>query len=137
ALVKRALSLRRHGPYTLQTAIAAGHAGAPSNSGADWAQVVNLDGLLAKFGRPPVVGLNRAFAVAMRDGPLAGVELVDGIVGRSDLNDCRLAHVLHADLCRRLGKTAEARASYRRALGLAWREPERRFLQSRLSELPE
>src|SRR5262245_1468480 len=137
ALVKRALSSRRYGAYTLQAAIAAVQVEARSNAETDWAQIVNLYDMLARFGPSPVIELNRAVAVAMRDGPLAGLELVDGILARGDLNDCHLVHVLHADLCRRLGKTAEARASYRRALGLVWREPERQFLQSRLSELPE
>jgi RNA polymerase sigma-70 factor (ECF subfamily) len=137
ALVERALSSRRFGPYTLQAAIAAVHAEADSNAGTDWAQIVTLYGLLAQLEPSPVVELSRAVAVAMRDGPLAGLELVDGILARGDLCDYHLAHVVRADLCRRLGRTAEARASYRRALGLTRQDPERRLIESRLGELLE
>jgi RNA polymerase sigma-70 factor (ECF subfamily) len=132
ALVERALSSRRLGPYTLQAAIAAVHAEAPSFAQTDWAQIVALYGLLAQLEPSPIVELNHALAVAMRDGPLAGLQLVDGILARGDVCDYYLAHVVRADLSRRLGRTAQARACYKRALGLTRREPERRFVESRL-----
>ncbi len=135
ALVERALSSRRFGPYTLQAAIAAAHAEAPSAAATDWAQIVGLYDVLARADPSPVVELNRAVAVAMRDGPLAGLGLIDAILARGDLGDYHLAHSARADLCRRLGRTAEARASYERALGLTRQEPERRFLERRLGEL--
>jgi RNA polymerase sigma-70 factor (ECF subfamily) len=137
ALVDRALASRRFGPYTLQADIAAVHAEAPSAAETDWAQIVGLYDVLLRAESSPVVELNRAVAVAMRDGPAAGLALIDAILARGDLKDYHLAHAARADLCRRLGKTAEARASYRRALGLARQEPERRFLERRLSELPD
>jgi RNA polymerase sigma-70 factor, ECF subfamily len=135
ALLERALSSRRFGPYTIQAAIAAVHAVAPNAAATDWAQIVGLYGLLAQVEPSPVVELNRAVAVAMSDGPLAGLELIDAILARGDLADYHLAHSARADLCRRLGKTSEARASYQRALTLARQEPERRFLEKRLREL--
>jgi RNA polymerase sigma-70 factor (ECF subfamily) len=135
ALVERALSSRRFGPYSLQAAIAAVHAQAPSAAATDWAQIVGLYDALARADPSPVIELNRAAAVAMRDGPAAGLALVDAILTRGDLGDYHLAHSAHADLCRRLGRTAEARASYERALALTRQEPERRFLERRLSEL--
>jgi RNA polymerase sigma-70 factor (ECF subfamily) len=135
ALVERALSSRRFGPYTLQAAIAAVHAQAPSAAATDWAQIVGLYDVLARMEASPVVELNRAVAVAMRDGPLAGLELIDAILARGDLANYHLAHSARADLCRRLGRTAEARASYERALALTRQEPERRFLERRLTEL--
>jgi RNA polymerase sigma-70 factor (ECF subfamily) len=135
ALLERALSSRRFGPYTLQAAIAAVHARAPNAAATDWAQIVELYAVLARAEPSPVVELNRAVAVAMRDGPLAGLELIDAILARGDLVDYHLAHSARADLCRRLGKTAEARASYHKALALARLEPERRFLERRLQEL--
>jgi RNA polymerase sigma-70 factor (ECF subfamily) len=135
ALVEQALGSRRFGPYTLQAAIAAVHAGAPSAGVTDWAQIVGLYDVLARVEPSPVVELNRAVAVAMRDGPKAGLALIDAILARGELSDYHLAHAAYADLCRRLGKTAEARASYKRALGLARQEPERRFLERRLAEL--
>jgi RNA polymerase sigma-70 factor, ECF subfamily len=135
ALLERALSSGRFGPYTLQAAIAAVHAEAPNAAATDWAQIVGLYGLLARAQPSPVVELNHAVAVAMRDGPLAGLELVDAILARGDLADYHLAHSTRADLCRRLGKTAEARASYQKALALSRQEPERRFLERRLREL--
>jgi RNA polymerase sigma-70 factor (ECF subfamily) len=135
ALVERALSSRRFGPYTLQAAIAAVHAETPSAAATDWAQIVGLYNVLARAEPSPVVDLNRAVAVAMRDGPEAGLALIDSILARGDLADYRLAHAARADLCRRLGKTAEARASYQRALDLTRQEPERRFLERRLAEL--
>src|SRR5207248_11612556 len=118
ALVQRALSSRRFGPYTLQAAIAAVHAEAPTASATDWAQIVGLYDVLARADPSPVVELNRAAAVAMRDGPLAGLILIDAILARGDLADYYLAHSARADLCRRLGRTTEARASYERALRL-------------------
>jgi RNA polymerase sigma-70 factor (ECF subfamily) len=135
ALVERALSSRRFGPYTLQAAIAAVHAQAPAAAATDWAQIVGLYDVLARVEPSPVVELNRAAAVAMRDGPAAGLALVDAILARGDLGDYHLAHSARADLCRRLGRTAEARASYERALALTRQEPERRFLERRLGEL--
>jgi RNA polymerase sigma-70 factor (ECF subfamily) len=135
ALVESALSSRRFGPYTLQAAIAVLHAEAADCAATDWAQIVALYSLLARADPSPVVELNRAVAVAMRDGPLAGLELIDAILARGDLSEYHLAHSARADLCRRLGRTAEARSSYERALALARQEPERRFLEQRLSEL--
>ena len=137
ALVERALSSRRFGPYTLQAAIAAVHAEAPDAAATDWAQIVGLYDVLARADPSPVVELNRAAAVAMRDGPLAGLTLIDAILARGDLADYYPAHAARADLCRRLGRRAEARASYERALGLTRLEPERRFLERRLGELPD
>jgi RNA polymerase sigma-70 factor, ECF subfamily len=134
-LVQRALSSRRFGPYTLQAAMAAVHAEAASAADTDWGQIVGLYDLLARIEPSPIVDLNRAVAVAMRDGPASGLELIDGILKRGDLSDYHLAHSARADLCRRLGKTAEARASYERALALTRQEPERRFLERRLAEL--
>ena len=135
ALVERALSSRHIGPYTLQAAISAVHAEAPDAAATDWSQIVGLYDVLARAEPSPVVELNRAVAVAMRDGPDAGLALVDAILARGVLSDYRLAHAARADLCRRLGKKAEARASYNRALALTRQEPERRFLERRLSEL--
>jgi RNA polymerase sigma-70 factor, ECF subfamily len=136
ALVERALKSRRFGPYTLQAAIGAVHANAPSAAATDWAQIVALYDVLVRADPSPVVELNRAVAVAMRDGPWAGLVLIDAILARGDLADYHLAHSARADLCRRLGRTAEARVAYERALGLTQQEPERRFLERRLRELP-
>ncbi|HWC03307.1 MAG TPA: RNA polymerase sigma factor [Methylomirabilota bacterium] len=135
ALVERALAMRRIGPYTLQAAIAAVHAQAPTAAATDWAQIVGLYDVLARAEPSPVVELNRAAAVAMRDGPLAGLTLIDTILARGELGDYHLAHSARADLCRRLGRTTEARAAYQRALELTLQEPERRFLIRRLHEL--
>jgi len=135
ALVERALTLRRLGPYTLQAAIAAVHAEATTEASTDWRQIVGLYDILVRADPAPVVELNRAAAVAMRDGPLAGLTLIDGILARGDLTDYLHAHSARADLCRRLGRVADARASYTRALGLTRQEPERRFLERRLREL--
>ena len=135
ALIQRAVSSRRFGPYTLQAAIAAVHAQAPGAAATDWTQIVGLYDVLLRAEPSPVVELNRAVAVAMRDGPAAGIELIDAILARGDLENYHLAHAARADLCRRLGRTAEARASYERALSLAQQEPERRFLERRLAEL--
>jgi RNA polymerase sigma-70 factor (ECF subfamily) len=137
ALLERALSSRRIGPYTLQAAIAAVHAEAPSPAATDWARIVGLYDALARADPSPVVELNRAVAVAMRDGPEAGLALIDAIFARGDLGNYHLAHAARADLCRRLGRAAEARAAYELALGLTRQEPERRFLQRRLNELPD
>ncbi len=135
ALVERALRSRRFGPYTVQAAIAAAHANAPSAAATDWPQIVGMYDVLARADPSPVVELNRAVAVAMRDGPLAGLELIDALLARGDLEDYHLAHSARADLCRRLGRMTEARISYERALGLTKQEPERRFLERRLAEL--
>jgi RNA polymerase sigma-70 factor (ECF subfamily) len=136
ALVERALGSRRIGPYTLQAAIAAVHAGAIDSEATDWGEIVGLYDLLLRAEPSPIVELNRAVAVAMRDGPAAGLELIDAILARGDLNDYHLAHAARADLCRRLGITAQARASYERALALTRQAPERRFLERRLAQLP-
>jgi RNA polymerase sigma-70 factor (ECF subfamily) len=135
ALVERALASRRFGTYTLQAAIAAVHAAAASAADTNWAEIVGLYDLLLAAEPSPVIELNRAVAMAMRDGPAAGLALVDAILVRGELQDYRLAHAARADFCRRLGNTAEARASYQRALALARQEPERRFLARRLHEL--
>jgi RNA polymerase sigma-70 factor (ECF subfamily) len=135
ALVERALASRRFGSYTLQAAIAAVHAAAASAADTDWAEIVGLYDLLLAAEPSPVIELNRAVAVAMRDGPEAGLALVDAILVRGELQDYRLAHAARADLCRRLGRTAEARSAYQRALALTRQEPERRFLERRLREL--
>ena len=135
ALVERALASRRFGPYTLQAAIAALHAEAPSPDRTDWEEIVGLYDVLARAEPSPVVELNRAVAVAMRDGPSAGLALVDAILERGDLADYHLAHSVRADLCRRMGRRSEARASYEKALSLALQEPEQRFLKKRLAEL--
>ena len=135
ALVERALTMRRLGPYTLQAAIAAVHAEAPTAASTDWAQIVALYDILVRADPAPVVELNRAAAVAMRDGPLAGLTIIDAILARGDLADYLHAHSARADLCRRLGRVEEARASYQRALGLTRQEPERRFLERRLREI--
>jgi RNA polymerase sigma-70 factor, ECF subfamily len=137
ALVQRALASRRFGPYTLQAAIGAVHAEAPSAADTDWGQIVGLYEVLLRAEPSPVVELNRAAAIAMRDGPAAGLALIDAILGRGDLQEYYLAHSARADLCRRLGRVEEARTSYRRALELTRQEPERRFLKGRLRELGE
>jgi RNA polymerase sigma-70 factor (ECF subfamily) len=136
ALAERALASRRFGPYTLQAAIAAVHAEAPRAEVTDWGQIVELYDALARADPSPVVELNRAAAIAMRDGPAAGLLLVDAILARGELQDYHLAHAARADLCRRLGRAADARASYQRALALTRLGPQRRFLERRLHELP-
>ena len=133
-LVERALS-SASGPYAIQAAIAALHAEAPSTAATDWTEIVGLYDVLARIDPSPVIALNRAVAVAMRDGPAAGLALVDEILDRGELTDYRLAHAARAELCRRLGKTADARASYERALELTRQEPERRFIEARLAAL--
>jgi RNA polymerase sigma-70 factor (ECF subfamily) len=135
ALVARALAARRLGPYTLQAAIGAVHCRAARAADTDWNEIVHLYDLLLRIEPTPVVELNRAVALAMRDGPAAGLALIDDLLARGDLADYRLAHAARADLCRRLGRNAEARAAYGRALALAQLEPERQFLQRRLAEL--
>ena len=133
SLVARALSSGQVGPYTIQAAIAAAHAQAPSAT--SWVQIVTLYDLLFQAHPSPIIELNRAVAVAMRDDPIAGLNLINEIFARGELGNYHLAHAARADLCRRLGRTAEARASYKRALSLTQQEPERRFLERRLSEL--
>jgi RNA polymerase sigma-70 factor, ECF subfamily len=134
-LVEQALRSRRFGPYTLQAAIAAVHAEAPSPEQTDWRQIVALYDILARVEPSPVVELNRAVAIAMRDGPEAGLELVDRVIDDGELDAYHLAHAARADLLRRLGRTDAAREAYTRALDLARQEPERRFLARRLAEL--
>jgi RNA polymerase sigma-70 factor, ECF subfamily len=134
-LVERALASRQSGPYTIQAAIAAVHAEAPEPAATDWAEIVGLYDVLARADPSPVIELNRAVAVAMRDGPAAGLALIDAILDRGDLQDYHLAHAARAELSRRLGKTDDACVSYGRALALARQEPERRFLERRLADL--
>jgi len=124
------------GPYALQAAIAAVHAGAASAEATDWAEIVGLYDVLARLQPTPVVALNRAVAVAMRDGPAAGLPLIETVLADGQLQDYHLAHAARADICRRLGRNADARASYQRALGLARQEPERAYLAARLRDLP-
>jgi len=136
ARVEEALASRRFGPYTLQAAIAAVHAEAASPQATDWNEIVGLYDVLLGLDPSPVVELNRAVAVGMRDGPAAGLRLIDVILARGDLAGYHLAHAARADLCRRLGRGKEARASYEKALALSQQEPERRFLRRRLAETP-
>ncbi len=135
ALVERALLSRRFGPYTLQAAIAAVHAEAPTAEATDWPQIVGLYDVLVRVAPSPVVELNRAAAVAMRDGPEAGLALVDAILARGELSGYPWAHSARADFLRRLGRKAEAREAYARAFELTLQEPERRFLARRMAEL--
>jgi RNA polymerase sigma-70 factor, ECF subfamily len=135
ALVERALATRRIGPYVLQAAIAAVHAGAATPAETDWPEIVGLYDVLLRLEPSPVVELNRAVAVGMRDGPEAGLALVDAILARGALAEYHLAHAARADFCRRLGRADDARSSYRRAIELARQEPERRFLERRVAEL--
>jgi len=135
SLTARALASRRFGPYTLQAAIAAVHAEAASTASTDWRQITLLYDGLIRIQPSPVVELNRAVAVAMWEGPEQGLRLIDGLLARKELADYHLAHSARADLCRRLGRVAEARVSYEKALALAGQEPERRFLAGRLQEL--
>jgi len=135
SLVERALSSARFGPYTIQAAIAAVHSDASSTAATDWSQIVALYDLLARAQPSPVIELNRAVAVAMRDGPQAGLDLIDAILARGELADYHLAHSARAEFLRRLGGTAEAQSAYRRALECTEQEPERRFLEGRLKEL--
>jgi RNA polymerase sigma-70 factor (ECF subfamily) len=135
ALVERAFSSRQIGSYTLQAAIAAVHAAAATLANTDWPQIVGLYDMLLQVAPSPVFETSRAVAVAMRDGPAAGLALIDAILSRGDLADYHLAHSARAELCRQLGRTADARISYERALALAQQEPERRFLERRLADL--
>jgi RNA polymerase sigma-70 factor, ECF subfamily len=135
ALVERALSTRRFGPYTLQASIVAVHAAAATADATDWAQIVGLYDVLARVEPSPVIELNRAVAVAMRDGPTAGLALIDAILDRGDLADYHLAHAARADMCRRLGRTVEAIDAYHQALRLTRQGPERQFLEKRIAEL--
>jgi RNA polymerase sigma-70 factor (ECF subfamily) len=135
ALVQRALNSHRFGSYTLQAAIAAVHSQVANLAATDWSQIVLLYDALARIDSSPVVELNRAVAIAMRDGPEAGLRLIDALVAGGRLAGYHLAHAARADLCRRLGKIAEARSSYEKALALTQQGPERRFLENRLKEL--
>jgi RNA polymerase sigma-70 factor (ECF subfamily) len=135
ALVEEALRPAKVGRFALQAAIAALHADAPNAESTDWRQIVGLYGLLQLADGSPVVELNRAVAAAMVEGPAVGLRLIDAILERGELTDYYLAHSARADLCRRLGRSVEARASYERALALTKQEPERRFLERRLREL--
>jgi RNA polymerase sigma-70 factor (ECF subfamily) len=134
-LLEKALKSRRFGSYTLQAAIAAVHAEAGSVPATDWRQIVALYDRLAEIQPSPVVQLNRAVAIAMRDGPEAGLAQIDTVVEHGELADYYLAHSARADMCRRLGRTAEARSSYEKALALTQQEPERQFLQERIRQL--
>lgn len=134
-LVERALASRRFGAFTVQAAIAAVHASAPTADATDWREIVALYDLLARIDPSPVVALNRAVAIAMRDGPEAGLALIDDILAAGELAQYQFAHAARADLCRRLGRTAEAREAYQRALSLARQQSERRFLERRLAQL--
>lgn len=134
-LVQQALSSGQVGAYTLQAAIAAVHAQSPSAAATDWAQIVAWYDVLVQAAPSPVIQLNRAVAIAMRDGPLAGLQLIDAILGCGDLANYHLAHAARADLCRRLGRTADARDAYQQALALVKQDSERRFLERRLREL--
>ena len=135
ALVQRALPAREAGPYTVQAAIAAVHAEAANPAATDWTQIVGLYDVLARVEASPVVELNRAVAIAMRDGPAVGLLLIDALLASGALADYHLAHAARADLCRRLGRVDEARAAYERALELAQQAPERDFLRRRLARL--
>jgi RNA polymerase sigma-70 factor (ECF subfamily) len=135
ALALQALAAQPFGPYALQAAIATVHAEAHSAAATNWDRIAELYDALAQATPSPVIELNRAVAVAMRDGPSAGLELIDAILIRGDLKDYHLVHAARADLCRRLGRTEEAQVSYQRALQLTRQEPERRFLERRLAEL--
>jgi RNA polymerase sigma-70 factor (ECF subfamily) len=134
ALVERAMRSRQFGPYTLQAAIAAIHAEAVTAVETDWSEIVGLYDVLLRADPSPVIELNRAAAVAMRDGPESGIELIDSILARGELTEYPLTHSARAELCRKAGRTAEAVESYQRALSLSRQEPQRRFLERRLAE---
>jgi RNA polymerase sigma-70 factor (ECF subfamily) len=134
-LVQRALASRRFGPYTIQAAIAAVHAEAPGTAETDWDEIVGLYDALRRADPSPIIELNRAVALAMRDGPAAGLLIINELFERGDLLDYRPAHAARAELCRRLGDTTQARLSYERALALVRLEPERRYLERRLADL--
>ncbi|AYF50518.1 RNA polymerase sigma factor [Pseudomonas fluorescens] len=135
ALVERALALRGYGPYCLQAAIAAVHAEAPDAGQTDWLQIVGLYDVLLRQVPSPVIELNRAVAVAMWQGPLAGLDLVEGILQRGDLLDYHLAYSARGEFCRQLGRVEAARTAYEKALSLTQQAPEKRFLEQRLAEL--
>jgi RNA polymerase sigma-70 factor (ECF subfamily) len=135
ALVQRAAATRNFGVYTIQAAIAAVHAQAPTSGETDWAQIAALYDVLLRIEPSPIVELNRAVAIAMRDGAEAGLDLINAILARGELKEYHLAHAARGELCRRLNRTPEARAAYERAVELAKQEPERRFLRKRLEEL--
>jgi RNA polymerase sigma-70 factor (ECF subfamily) len=134
-LVRRAIESRRFGPFTLQAAIAAVHAEAARAEATDWAQIVGLYDVLLRADSSPIVELNRAAAIAMRDGPAVGLERIDAILARGELAEYSFAHSARAELLRRLGRREDARRTYVRALELAKQEPERRFLEKRIREL--
>jgi RNA polymerase sigma-70 factor (ECF subfamily) len=135
ALVEKALNSRRFGPYTLQAAIASVHAQAESTATTDWRQIVALYDQLVRLQPSPVVHLNRAVAIAMRDGPEAGLTHIEALLENGELANYYLAHAARADLYRRLGRTADARSSYEKALALTQQQPERQFLQERIRQL--
>jgi RNA polymerase sigma-70 factor (ECF subfamily) len=134
-LVERSLLSRRFGSYTIQAAISAVHAEAATPADTDWREIVGLYDALLRTDPSPIVELNRSVAIAMRDGPAAGLALIDAILARGDLVDYRLAHAARADLCRRLGHVADARAAYERAIALTQQDTERRFLERQLADL--
>ena len=134
-LVEQALSSGRPGPYTIQAAIGAVHAEARSTAATDWNEIVGLYDVLMRASPSPIVELNRAVAVAMRDGPAAGLAIVDHLLGRGELRDYRLAHAARGELCRRLGRTSDARSSFERALALTRQGPDRRLIERRLAEV--
>jgi len=136
ARLEQALASRRIGPYTLQAAIAAAHAHAATADATDWQAIVALYEVMVRLDPSSVMQLNRAAAVSMRDGPAEGLVLIDALLAMGDLDEYHLAHSARADLCRQLGRTVDARASYARALALTKQGPERRFLERRLAELP-
>ena len=133
--MEQSLLSRRFGSYTIQAAISAVHSEASTPGATDWGEIVGLYDALMRTDPSPVVELNRSVAVAMRDGPAAGLAIIDAILERGDLVDYRLAHAARADLCRRLGRVADARRSYERAIALTQQEPERRFLERQLADL--
>jgi len=135
ALVEQALGTRRFGPYGLQAAIAAVHAEASRADETDWPQIVGLYDVLLRAAPSPVIELNRAVALAMRDGPLAGLQQVEGILARGELLDYHWVHSARGEFCRQLGRVEEARAAYEKALSLTQQAPEKRFLEQRLAEL--
>lgn len=134
-LVERSLLSRRFGPYTIQAAISAVHSEAATPADTDWSEIVGLYDALLRTDPSPIIELNRSVAIAMRDGPAAGLVLIDAILDRGDLVDYRLAHAARADLCRRLGRVADARAAYERAIALTQQDAERRFLERQLANL--
>ena len=134
-LVERAFSSGRPGPYAIQAAIAAVHAEAPAAAATDWNEVVGLYDLLMRMTPSPIVELNRAVAIAMRDGPAAGLAIIDGLLDSGELREYRLAHAVRGELCRRLGRSADAQVSFARALKLTRQEPERRLIERRLADV--